>query len=127
MHHLPEPSGLITGLRIYVVILASIVAILGTFQAKRWMSYLLENKLAWVALAFLNFAAGEGCLESVIRHAPGGAKTWFVALAVTFALYAVAAPLVLRAAGRRRIRRIIRNAAQRPEKEPRDRTDPGDA
>lgn len=88
-HALDGPDALITGLRIYVVAVATVVAIVGTLQVRRWRSFLWENQLGWLALALFNFAAFYGCLEQLVQHAPGGARTWITALATTFALQAV--------------------------------------
>lgn len=81
---------LVFGLRVYSVILSALVAILGTFQIRRWSRYLIENKLAWIALALLNLAVFVGSLQTLLEHAAGGERTYVTALATTFAFYAVA-------------------------------------
>lgn len=102
-------DSLVHGLRVYVVIVSAIVAMLGTFQAKRWRSYLAENQLAWLALALLNLAAFVGCLESLLRDVPGGTRTYVVALAVTYELQAVAFHPVRALWRHWRVRRDVRH------------------
>lgn len=75
--------------RLYVIVVASLVAIVGTAQVHRWRSFLLENQLAWLAVAAFNFSAFFGCLDQYVNQAPGGARTYITALATTWALYAV--------------------------------------
>lgn len=75
--------------RVYVVIVASLVAIIGTAQLRRWRTYMVQNQLAWLAVAAFNFSAFFGCLDQLIKDAEGGPRTYITALATTWALYAV--------------------------------------
>jgi hypothetical protein len=108
-----RPDALITGIRLYVLVVAIITAVVGTFQIRKWRSYLIQNQLAWIALAFYGVATIFGIGEQLATGTPGGFRTYVTATAVTFALYAVAYSPA-RAAWRwwqtrRLIRRTIRN------------------
>lgn len=103
---------LVHGLRIYSTVMSAVVAILGTFQIKRWRTYLAENQLAWIALALLNLAVFVGSLQTLLEHAPGGERTYVTALATTFAFYAVAFHPARALWRRWRVRVIAQRAAR---------------
>lgn len=83
-------ADVVHALRLYSTVLSALVAVLGSFQIRRWSMYLVENKLAWMAIAILNLAVFVGSLQTLLEHAPGGERTYVTALATTFAFYAVA-------------------------------------
>lgn len=100
--------------RLYVVIAASAVAIIGTLQIRRWRTFLWENQFAWLAIAAFNFAAWFGCLDQLIHHAPGGTRTYITALAVTWALYAVLHHPLRQLLRRREVRRLTARHKEKP-------------
>jgi hypothetical protein len=80
---------LVYWLRVYVLIVAVVVAVVGTLQWRRWSGFKVENRLAWLALVALNLALGFGTLETLQQNLPGGLRNYIVALAMTFLLAAV--------------------------------------
>lgn len=100
----------VQGARLYVVVTATAVALLGTLQVRRWRTFMPENQLAWLAVAALNFSSWFGCLDQWLHNGPGGIRTYIAAVGVTFALYAVLHHPVHRAARWWRVRQIIRNS-----------------
>ena len=76
-------------LRLYVMVLSVLVAVVGTAQWRRWPTFMVENQYAWLAIAALNLSAFVGCLESIADNIPGGWRTYVLALAETWLLFAV--------------------------------------
>lgn len=101
-------DGIVTGLRIYTTVLTVLVAVIGSCQIRRWKTYMPETQLAWLALVFLNLSAFVGTVQTLSGGIPGGTRTYVVAIAVTFELYAVAFPPVRSLFRWRRARRFIR-------------------
>ena len=107
------PDTLITGLRIYSLVVAIIVAIIGTTQIRLWRSYMMQNQLAWMGLALFNGATIYGLSEQLAKHTPGGTRSYVTALAVTFALHAVAYTPTRRFLRWWRARQVIRRYERR--------------
>lgn len=80
---------LIYWLRVYVIVVSVVVAVIGSLQWRRWCEFKVENRLAWLAVIFLNFAMGFGTVESLHAGIPGGPRNYVTALAMTFLLAAV--------------------------------------
>lgn len=83
------PADWVQGLRLYIVIVSTLVALVGSAQWRRWRSFLPANQLAWLALVVWNAAAWYGALDQFTHHTPGSTRTIVTALAATFTLYAV--------------------------------------
>lgn len=98
----------IHAVRIYTATVGVLVAVVGTAQIYRWRSFLPENQMAWLAVATFNFSAVFGTVDLLLHGAPGGARTYIAAVAVTFALYAVLHYPLHRLQRWWRTRRIIR-------------------
>jgi len=76
-------------LRIYVIVVGLLVAIVGGFQWRRWLTYKPENQLAWLGIVVLNAAVTYGTWEIYRQHLPGGSRNVYLCTAMTFLLFAV--------------------------------------
>jgi len=76
-------------LRVYVIAVSVVVAVVGSFQWRRWLGFKPENQYAWLSLVALNLAIGLGTLETVHQHVPGGYRNYLTAIAMTWLLGSV--------------------------------------
>jgi hypothetical protein len=101
-------DAIIVGIRVYTVTVGFLVAIIGTAQWRRWMTFLPENQMAWLAVAAFNFSMVFGTFEVLGKGVPGGPRSFIAAIAVTFALFAVMHHPLHRLRRWRENRRVIR-------------------
>jgi len=79
----------VEALRIYVMAVGVLVAIVGGFQWRRWLTYKPENQLAWLAIVVLNAAVTYGTWETYRQHLPGGPRNVLLSTSMSFLLFAV--------------------------------------
>lgn len=100
-------------LRVYVVVVSSLVAVIGTAQIRRWRTFLPSSQLAWLAVAAFNATAWYGTVDQMAHGVPGGSRTYVTSVAVTYALCAVCYWPVHDAIRRHHARTVIRRTARK--------------
>jgi hypothetical protein len=100
--------------RLYILVVGLLVAVIGSCQIRRWLSFPPENQFAWLALGLFNVAAVVAAAELFGRSEPAGARTYLTAVAVTFALFAVLHHPLRVLLHRRRTRRLVRHYEKDP-------------